>query len=94
MAAIVLTPPGVADERYQFLAPILLNAHQKLQRKTDGQAALLSRQAERIAEFELERERRIQAAQIAGLQRSVARAVATVDKLQRNATASAGLEMQ
>ncbi len=84
---------------YQYLAPMLLNEYQKQQRTIDGQAALAERQAallswqtERIAE--LERERRTQAAQIAGLQQSVARVVATMDKLQRNATVTAGLEMQ
>ncbi len=77
---------------YQFLAPMLLNEYQKQQRRIDGQTALLTRQAEHIAE--LERERQAQAAQIAGLQQSMARMVATMDRLQRNATVTAGREMQ
>ncbi len=55
---------------YQFLAPMLLNEYQKQQRRIDVQAALLSRQTDRIAE--LERERRSQTAEIAGLKSAVA----------------------
>jgi hypothetical protein len=82
---------------YQYLPSMLLNEVQKQQRtikaqatESSRQAALLSGQAERIAE--LERERQYQTAEIGGLKAAVAKMAAAMDRLQRSATVTAGLE--